>query len=856
MSGRFDPYHKWLGIPPHERPANYYRLLGLDLFEDDLDAIECVADRLMKYVRDFATAEQRQAAREVLDELSAAKRCLLIAEQKRAYDAGLRAGRSTTRQARPAEPPPPRVPLALPVLPPPRSKTRQAGQADPRVPLALPVLPLPRSKTRQAAQADPPPRNEPPAAGQVLPLMLQPRTPIHRPSKPKHKPLRAFASAGVVLGVVVLGFVFLRSDAHRAKQVAETSEVLGTSDVLKHEDAASSTPTEPPNAFASRESREPNSEASVSAVPEPVPESSLPDFVAQTPDLDPTSDLEPPNPPRIETELRPVVVSDSVVEASSVAKVARPWGHAPVIVSDSVVEAPVESDDATDAPPMIEPADDLEITQSDERGGLLRELWTNVTGSKVEAFIQYISEQPKPSQTETIDRFETPEDFGDQYGQRIRGYLHPPTTGDYEFSIRANAEGWLFISPDALPENKRRVEPGDKVELKAGEAYYVEAFHKESTGRDYLTIGWKLPDGTDETPIPGERLSLHYRIAPRHETEFVVLTPLSAESSSETELNLIDDGKVLATGRSSGKETYQLTFKSEMETLTALRLEAIPHAELPASGPGRGIGGRFVLEEVSVTIVDSEAPDSIRPVNIASAVDDTGHDLRRIVDGDEKTSWRVSGRGKPAAVMLMVHDPTSIANGFAIQVTLKQQEGLGCLRVLATSASNPLSVLREPEGTSRDEDLYSLYVNLGGDEFTTPDGVRWQASKLFDNETFGHEGGRGVSEDLIANKLQGSAQRGIRAFRAMVPEGTYDVTLYFCEYWSTTPSSRKFAIAAEQRVVAANFDLFQAAGGFAKPFVYPIRKVTVNDGRLDLHFKATSVDASTILNAVSIQQVR
>ncbi|HUG66623.1 MAG TPA: malectin domain-containing carbohydrate-binding protein [Pirellulaceae bacterium] len=831
MSGRFDPYHKWLGITPHERPANYYRLLGLDLFEDDLDAIECAADRLMKYVRDFATVEQRQVAREVLDELSAAKRCLLIAEQKRAYDAGLRAGRSTTRQARPAEPPPPRVPLALPVLPRPRLTTRQAGQADP-------------------------------AAVQVVPLTPQPRTPIHRPSKPKHKPLptRAFASAGVVLGVVVLSFAFLRSDAHRAKQVAATSEVLESSDVLKQEDAAASTPTEPPNAITSHESREPNSEASVSAVPEPVPESSLPDFAAQTPDLDPTSDLEPPNPDttpsRIKTELRPVVASDSVVEAPSVAKVARPWGHAPVVVSDSVVEAPAVSDDATAAPPTIEPADDFEITQSDERGGLLRELWTNVTGSKVEAFINYISEQPKPSQTETIDRFETPEDFGDQYGQRIRGYLHPPTTGNYEFSIRANAEGWLFISADALPENKQRVEPGDKVALKAGKAYYVEAFHKESTGRDYLTIGWKLPDGTEEKPIPGERLSVHYRIAPRHETEFVVLTPLSAESSSETTFDLIDDGKVLATGRPSGKETYQLTFKSEMETITALRLEAIPHAELPASGPGRGIGGRFVLEEVSVTIVNSEAPDSIRPVNIASAVDDTGHDLRRIVDGNEKTSWRVSGRGKPAAVMLMVHDPTSIANGFAIQVTLKQQEGLGCLRVLATSALNPLSVLREPGGTNQDEDLYSLYVNLGGDAFTTPDGVRWQASKLFDNETFGHEGGRGVSEDLIANKLQGSAQRGITAFRAMVPEGTYDVTLYFCEYWSTTPSSRKFAIAAEQRVVAANFDLFQAAGGFAKPFAYPIRKVTVNDGRLDLHFQETSVDASTILNAVSIQQVR
>ena len=31
----FDPYHEWLGIPPDEQPANHYRLLGLELFEED-----------------------------------------------------------------------------------------------------------------------------------------------------------------------------------------------------------------------------------------------------------------------------------------------------------------------------------------------------------------------------------------------------------------------------------------------------------------------------------------------------------------------------------------------------------------------------------------------------------------------------------------------------------------------------------------------------------------------------------------------------------------------------------------------------------------------------------------------------
>ena len=29
MPDEFNPYYVWLGIPPDEQPANYYRLLGI-----------------------------------------------------------------------------------------------------------------------------------------------------------------------------------------------------------------------------------------------------------------------------------------------------------------------------------------------------------------------------------------------------------------------------------------------------------------------------------------------------------------------------------------------------------------------------------------------------------------------------------------------------------------------------------------------------------------------------------------------------------------------------------------------------------------------------------------------------------
>ena len=39
MTATFDPYHAWLGIPPKDQPPNHYRLLGIELFEQDTEVI-------------------------------------------------------------------------------------------------------------------------------------------------------------------------------------------------------------------------------------------------------------------------------------------------------------------------------------------------------------------------------------------------------------------------------------------------------------------------------------------------------------------------------------------------------------------------------------------------------------------------------------------------------------------------------------------------------------------------------------------------------------------------------------------------------------------------------------------------
>ncbi len=92
MTGTRDPHYEWLGIPPRDQPANHYRLLGLEAFEENRDVIAAAADRQMSFVKSYQCGEDSELSQEVLNELSAARLCLLNPQKKAAYDDELRFG--------------------------------------------------------------------------------------------------------------------------------------------------------------------------------------------------------------------------------------------------------------------------------------------------------------------------------------------------------------------------------------------------------------------------------------------------------------------------------------------------------------------------------------------------------------------------------------------------------------------------------------------------------------------------------------------------------------------------------------------------------------------------------------------
>ena len=91
MPDAFDPYFKWLGIPKADQPPHAYRLLGIELFESDTDVISNAVDGRMAQVKNFQTGKFSAASQKLLNEIAAAKVCLLRPEKKAEYDERLRA---------------------------------------------------------------------------------------------------------------------------------------------------------------------------------------------------------------------------------------------------------------------------------------------------------------------------------------------------------------------------------------------------------------------------------------------------------------------------------------------------------------------------------------------------------------------------------------------------------------------------------------------------------------------------------------------------------------------------------------------------------------------------------------------
>ena len=142
MSESFNPYRDWLNIPANELPADHYQLLGIAPFEADEEKIAQAADARMKMLRAFQAGKHARESQQLLNEVAAARICLLNAERRRRYDKDLRERRRA---------------LDLPPLPEPFRPFPQSSSGQHDAPAAEPhpdesgrMLPAPNTSTRRS----------------------------------------------------------------------------------------------------------------------------------------------------------------------------------------------------------------------------------------------------------------------------------------------------------------------------------------------------------------------------------------------------------------------------------------------------------------------------------------------------------------------------------------------------------------------------------------------------------------------------------------------------------------------------------------------------------------------------------
>jgi hypothetical protein len=123
----------------------------------------------------------------------------------------------------------------------------------------------------------------------------------------------------------------------------------------------------------------------------------------------------------------------------------------------------------------------------------------------------------------------------------------------------------------------------------------------------------------------------------RRAVPWIVLQPKTLEGGL-TRLTVQPDGSILASGDTTKRDLYTLTFENLPEAITAVRLEALPDDSLPAAGPGRtyyeGAKGDFFLSEFTLT-ADGQ------PVKFTHA---SHPNAASAIDGNPLTGWTANNQ--------------------------------------------------------------------------------------------------------------------------------------------------------------------------------------------------------------------
>ena len=212
-------------------------------------------------------------------------------------------------------------------------------------------------------------------------------------------------------------------------------------------------------------------------------------------------------------------------------------------------------------------------------GSISYALYDNIGSSQLISGLTGNARFPRdPTSERQMPTMEGESDRADNYGSVMRGYLIPPQSGSYTFWIAADDNGELWMSTTTNPASmtlvasisgsgnwaparqwtKYTTQQSAARSLVAGQGYYIEARHKESSSGDNLAVAWKGPATANLTNvIPGQYLAPYSMNYVPHATGFTttlrqdVLAGTPAGTVVVADINAGDDHSFAITGGDS-----------------------------------------------------------------------------------------------------------------------------------------------------------------------------------------------------------------------------------------------------------------------------------------------------------------
>ena len=248
-----------------------------------------------------------------------------------------------------------------------------------------------------------------------------------------------------------------------------------------------------------------------------------------------------------------------------------------------------------------------------------------------------------------------------------------------------------------------------------------QEYRNHTLGKFRLSVGRTPPPPTtaptdkDREQFLAKSIEEWEEAAKAKAANWTILDPSRFTRRHDATITKLDDKSLLFTGDNFYREEYKLEYDTDVKNVTAMRVELLPHDELPKGGPGRDPNGGCLMSELTVVAAEQKpkaaaaaaAQPATRPIEFESASADVANDsVARAIDGKADAHWTVPGGAAPRTAVFRLKEPLpGFDGGTTLKLSVLQNQfseiSIGRMRVSVTSDADAGEASGLPDDVER-----------------------------------------------------------------------------------------------------------------------------------------------------------